>query len=78
MYSADSKDIKGSTRFIHHSCDPNRAIYTVSYNLADVNLYDVAFFTTKASRSARGSRNANESNIMYLILTPSDSLFKEL
>lgn len=45
IYSIDSKNMGGPTRFINHSCDPNCAIYTVSYNHADVNLYDVAFFT---------------------------------
>ena len=47
MYSIDSKDMGGPTRFINHSCDPNCAIYTVSNNHADTNLYDVAFFTTE-------------------------------
>ena len=46
VYSIDSKDKGGPTRFINHSCDPNCAIYTVSYNNADYNLYDVAFFAT--------------------------------
>ena len=32
------------TRFINHSCEPNCAIYTVSYNHADTNLYELAFF----------------------------------
>ena len=46
VYSIDSKDKGGPTRFINHSCDPNCATYTVSYNHADENLYDVAFFAT--------------------------------
>ena len=46
-YSIDSKEMGGPSRFINHSCDPNCAIYTVSYNHADTDLYEVAFFATE-------------------------------
>lgn len=38
----------GPSRFINHSCDPNCRIMTVSYNHADINIYDLAFFTNQA------------------------------
>ena len=47
VYDIDSKQMGGPTRFINHSCNPNCAIYTVSYNHADNNLYEVAFFATE-------------------------------
>ena len=37
----------GPTRFINHSCEPNCRQFTVSYNHADVNIYDLAFFATE-------------------------------
>ena len=43
-YDIDSKHMGGPSRFVNHSCTPNCAIYTVSYNHADENLYEVAFF----------------------------------
>lgn len=46
-YVCDGMHFGGPTRFINHSCDPNCAIYTVSYNHADNNLYDLAFFATE-------------------------------
>lgn len=47
-YVCDGMHLGGPTRFINHSCDPNCAIYTVSYNHADNNIYDLAFFATEA------------------------------
>lgn len=47
-YVCDGMYMGGPTRFINHSCDPNCAIYTVSYNHADINIYDLAFFATEA------------------------------
>ena len=46
-YVCDGMHLGGPTRFINHSCDPNCAIYTVSYNHADINIYDLAFFATE-------------------------------
>lgn len=46
-YVCDGLHFGGPTRFINHSCDPNCAIYTVSYNHADNNIYDLAFFATE-------------------------------
>lgn len=47
-YVCDGMHLGGPTRFINHSCNPNCAIYTVSYNHADNNVYDLAFFATEA------------------------------
>ena len=47
QYVCDGMHLGGPTRFINHSCDPNCAIYTVSYNHADINIYDLAFFATE-------------------------------
>ncbi|CAD6566219.1 MAG: hypothetical protein ASARMPRED_008612 [Alectoria sarmentosa] len=47
QYVCDGMHLGGPTRFINHSCDPNCAIYTVSYNHADTNIYDLAFFATE-------------------------------
>lgn len=47
-YVCDGMHLGGPTRFINHSCDPNCAIYTVSYNHADNNVYDLAFFATES------------------------------
>lgn len=47
QYVCDGMHFGGPTRFINHSCDPNCAIYTVSYNHADINIYDLAFFATE-------------------------------
>lgn len=44
-YVIDGKNMGAPTRFINHSCEPNCAIYTVSYNHADTHIYDLAFFT---------------------------------
>ena len=46
-YVCDGLHLEGPTRFINHSCEPNCAIYTVSYNHADTNIYDLAFFATE-------------------------------
>ena len=46
-YVCDGMHLGGPTRFINHSCDPNCAIYTVSYNHADIYIYDLAFFATE-------------------------------
>ena len=48
QYVCDGMHIGGPTRFINHSCNPNCAIYTVSYNHADSSIYELAFFTTEA------------------------------
>ena len=45
IYTCDGKQIGGPTRFINHSCDPNCRLFTVSYNHADISIYDLAFFT---------------------------------
>lgn len=47
QYVCDGMHVGGPTRFINHSCDPNCAIYTVSYNHADISIYDLAFFSTE-------------------------------
>ncbi len=47
QYVCDGLHLGGPTRFINHSCDPNCAIYTVSYNHSDINVYDLAFFATE-------------------------------
>lgn len=47
-YVCDGKYMGGPSRFINHSCDPNCRIMTVSYNHADINIYDLAFFTNQA------------------------------
>lgn len=36
--------IGGPTRFINNSCDPNCRMFTVSYNHADISVYDLALF----------------------------------
>ena len=46
-YVCDGMHLGGPTRFINHGCDPNCAIYTISYNHADINIYDLAFFATE-------------------------------
>ena len=46
-YVCDGMYVGGPTRFMNHSCDPNCRIMTVSYNHADINIYDLAFFTTE-------------------------------
>ncbi len=43
-YSIDGMHMGGPTRFINHSCEPNCAIYTVSYNHSDEHIYELAFF----------------------------------
>jgi len=48
QYVCDGMHVSGPTRFINHCCEPNCAIYTVSYNHADINIYDLAFFATQA------------------------------
>lgn len=48
QYVCDGMHVGGPTRFINHSCDPNCAIYTVSYNHADNSIYELAFFATEA------------------------------
>ncbi|KAI4219542.1 MAG: hypothetical protein LQ349_008322, partial [Xanthoria aureola] len=44
-YVCDGMYMGSPTRFMNHSCDPNCRLFTVSYNHADTNLYDLAFFT---------------------------------
>lgn len=48
QYVCDGMHVGGPTRFINHSCDPNCGIYTVSYNHADISIYELAFFATEA------------------------------
>ncbi|KAL8826798.1 MAG: hypothetical protein Q9170_007266 [Blastenia crenularia] len=48
LYVCDGMYVGGPTRFMNHSCDPNCRLFTVSYNHADQNLYELAFFTTQA------------------------------
>lgn len=44
LYVCDGKHMGGPSRFINHSCEPNCRLFTVSYNHADKNLYELAFF----------------------------------
>lgn len=44
-YVCDGTHMGGPTRFINHSCRPNCALFTVTYNHNDVDLYELAFFT---------------------------------
>ncbi|KAI9885131.1 MAG: sphinganine kinase lcb4 [Watsoniomyces obsoletus] len=44
QYVIDGRVSGGVTRFMNHSCEPNCRQFTVSYNHADVRLYDLAFF----------------------------------
>lgn len=46
-YVCDGQNFGGPTRFMNHSCNPNCRIFTVSYNHADQNLYDIAFFALR-------------------------------
>ena len=46
-YVCDGMYMGGPSRFINHSCEPNCRIITASYNHADVNIYDLAFFATE-------------------------------
>ena len=46
-YVCDGMYMGGPTRFINHSCEPNCRLFTVSYNHADINMYDLAFFTVE-------------------------------
>lgn len=46
-YVCDGREMGGPTRFMNHSCKPNCRIYTVSYNHADRNIYDLAFFASE-------------------------------
>lgn len=43
-FVVDGEMMGGPTRFINHSCSPNVAQYTVSYNKHDSYVYDLAFF----------------------------------
>jgi [histone H3]-lysine9 N-trimethyltransferase SUV39H len=43
-YVCDGMEVGGPTRFMNHSCEPNCRIFTVSYNHADLRVYDIAFF----------------------------------
>ena len=44
LYVCDGKYKGGPSRFINHSCAPNCRLFTVSYNHADSNIYELAFF----------------------------------
>ena len=46
-YVCDGQTFGGPTRFMNHSCQPNCRIFTVSYNHADQNLYEIAFFALR-------------------------------
>lgn len=63
QYVCDGMHVSGPTRFINHSCDPNCAIYTVSYNHADINIYEIAFFATQAIPRGTGMCFASSLNI---------------
>ena len=43
-YVCDGRHYGSPARFLNHSCDPNCAIYTVSYNSSDPYIYELAFF----------------------------------
>ena len=47
LYVCDGKYMGGPTRFMNHSCEPNCRLFTASYNHADTNLYELAFFTIR-------------------------------
>ena len=47
-YVCDGMNHGGPSRFLNHSCEPNCRIFTVSYNHADTDIYDIAFFTIEA------------------------------
>ena len=47
LYVADAEFMGGPTKFINHSCDPNRGQYPVSYNKHDPRVYDTAFFARR-------------------------------
>lgn len=44
ILTVDGSEMGGVSRFINHSCEPNCAIYTISYNKHDVLRYNLAFF----------------------------------
>ncbi|KAL8831050.1 MAG: hypothetical protein Q9191_001096 [Dirinaria sp. TL-2023a] len=46
-YVIDGMHMGAPTRFINHCCQPNCAIYTVSYNHNDKNMYELAFFAMR-------------------------------
>lgn len=46
-YVCDGMNHGGPSKFMNHSCDPNCRIFTASYNHADVNIYDIAFFAAE-------------------------------
>ncbi|MCJ1266160.1 hypothetical protein MMC22_006042 [Lobaria immixta] len=46
-YVCDGMTHGGPSKFMNHSCDPNCRIFTVSYNHADENIYDIAFFAAE-------------------------------
>ena len=48
QYVCDGEYMGGPTRFMNHSCDPNCAMFTVSFNHADPNIYELAFFAKEA------------------------------
>ena len=43
-YVCDSMYMGGPTRFMNHSCAPNCRLFTASYNHADRDVYEIAFF----------------------------------
>ncbi|MCJ1469168.1 hypothetical protein MMC07_007801 [Pseudocyphellaria aurata] len=46
-YVCDGLNHGGPTKFMNHSCDPNCRVFTASYNHADEDIYDIAFFATE-------------------------------
>ncbi|KAF2431108.1 SET domain-containing protein [Tothia fuscella] len=46
-YVVDGQYFGGPSRFINHSCDPNCAIYAVSYDKNNTFIYDLAFFAVR-------------------------------
>ena len=47
MSTASTHDHGSPARSVNHPCEPDCAIYTVSYSDADAAAYDVAFFAIK-------------------------------
>lgn len=46
-YVCDGMNHGGPSKFMNHSCEPNCRIFTASYNHADENIYDIAFFAAE-------------------------------
>lgn len=50
-YVCDGMNHGGPSKFMNHSCEPNCRIFTASYNHADQNIYDIAFFAADGIRA---------------------------